>query len=251
MNIIPNRRSPVLPQAKPGHPGSAARNRATGLAFSLLLIWLAPAHADDESLDRIRSAASAAVATQATPTATLSVDSLDPRLRLPACDQAPLADPPQNLRGSTITVAVRCSAPSQWTVHVPVRIRDPRTVLVLARAVQLGELASDAVFLAQERDVAVLPFGYLEDIAVVRGQQFRRAMPAGSTPSPADLSAPSWVKRGQYIQLISRAGAIEVRAEGKALGDGAAGQRIRVENRGSRQVVEGTVSAPGVVEVTL
>ncbi len=223
----------------------------TAVAALLLMPWLAPAQAEDESLDRIRGIAGEVVAAQAAPTAKISADSLDPRLRLPACGEMPMADPPQSLRGSTITVAVHCANPVQWTVHVPVRIRDPRMVLVLARAVQSGEPASDAVFVAQERDVAVLPFGYLEDIAAARGQQFKRAMPAGATPSPADLSAPNWVKRGQSVLLLSRAGAIEVRAEGKALGDGAAGHRIRVENRGSRQVVEGVISAPGVVEIAM
>ncbi|HEY1076032.1 MAG TPA: flagellar basal body P-ring formation chaperone FlgA [Fontimonas sp.] len=217
----------------------------------LLLGWLAPALADDEALERIREAAMAAVAAQAPATAQLSADSLDPRLRLPACAEAPVAEPPASLRGSTVTVAVRCNAPSQWTVHVPVRLRDPRTVYVLTRAVRAGETVDDGLFVAQQRDVALLPFGFLDDLEASRGMQFKRALAAGVTPTPADLAAPNWVKRGQLVQVLSRAGGIEVRAEGKALVDGSAGERIRVENRNSRRIVEGRVSAPGVVEVAM
>ena len=221
------------------------------------VLWLTsvcwPAGAQDlsEPLQRLREIASAAVAAQAAPTASVSADALDPRLRLPACADRPLADPPAAMRGSTITVAVHCTAPSRWTVHVPVRLRDPRPVLTLVRAVQAGELVSDDQFQITERDIALLPFGHLEDLEPIRGQQFRRALPVGATPAPADLVPPHWVKRGQLIQLISRSGGIEVRAEGKALADGAAGHRVRVENRSSRRVVEGVVLAPGVVEVAL
>lgn len=227
-------------------------NRIRHLALLLsLLPGFAAAQAGDEPLDRIREVAVAAVARQTPPTARLSADTLDSRLRLPACAAAPVAEPPATPRGSVASVAVRCDAPVQWTVHVPVRLRDPRPVLVLNRAVRAGETAEASQFSVQERDVATLPFGHVEDSAAIAGQQFKRALAAGTTPAPSDLVAPDWVKRGQAVQLLSRAGAIEVRAEGKALGSGAAGQRIRVENRGSRQVVEGIVSAPGVVEVAL
>ncbi len=205
---------------------------------------------EPESLDRIRTIASAAVSAQASASARVDADTLDPRLRLPACTSAPVADPP-TLRGPVATVAVHCAAPTRWSVHVPVRIRDLRPVLVLRRPVRAGELADDSLFDTQARDIAALPFGHLEDPASVRGRQFRRALPGGAAPVPGDLVAPRWVQRGQTVQLRSRSGGIEVRAEGTALADGAAGHRVRVENRGSRRIVEGTVSAPGVVEVVL
>lgn len=221
------------------------------LVLSLLLPGLAAAQTGDESLDRIRTLAAAAIRAQAAPGAQVAADTLDPRLRLPACATPPSAEAPAAIRGSSVSVAVRCDAPMQWTVHVPVRVRDLRQVLVLSRAVRAGEAVDAKQFSLQERDVTALPFGHLEDPAGIAGQQFRRALPAGSALAPADLAAPDWVKRGQMVQLVSRAGAIEVRAEGKALANGAAGQRVRVENRGSRQVVEGVVRAPGVIEVAL
>lgn len=222
-----------------------------GVLWLLSVSWPAAAQDPNEPLQRLRELAAAAVAAQAAPTASVSADTLDPRLRLPACADSPRADPPAAMRGSTITVAVHCAAPSRWTVHVPVRLRDPRPVLTLVRAVQAGEPVTDDQFQMTERDIALLPFGHLEDMEAIRGQQFRRALPVGATPAPADLVAPRWVKRGQLIQLVSRSGGIEVRAEGKALADGAAGHRVRVENRSSRRVVEGVVRAPGVVEVAL
>ncbi|HEY0973317.1 MAG TPA: flagellar basal body P-ring formation chaperone FlgA [Solimonas sp.] len=220
------------------------------LALSMGLPGPASAQDDTEPLERLRSVARAAVAAQAAPTARIEADALDPRLRLPACAEAPLAQVPAQ-RAATVTVALRCDAPVQWTVHVPVRVRDLRPILVLKQPVRAGEIAGDEHFIVQERDVATLPFGHLDDPDALRGRQFRRALAAGAAPAPADLEAPRWVQRGQPVQIRGRAGGIEVRAEGKALADGAAGHRVRVENRGSRRVVEGVVAAPGVVEVAL
>ncbi len=222
------------------------------LIFVLTLLVSMAAHAQDgdEPLSRIEAAALGAVRAQLAPTASVSAGPLDARLRLPACARPPLADAP-SLRGATATVAVRCAGPAAWSVHVPVRISNLQPVLVLTRAAQRGEAVTADMFVTQRFDVAQLPFGYLGDFKLVDGQQFRRPLAAGAIPTPADLEAPRWIRRGESVQLLGRAGGIEVRADGKALADGAAGGRVRVENRSSRRVVEGTVTAPGVVEVRL
>jgi flagella basal body P-ring formation protein FlgA len=47
--------------------------------------------------------------------------------------------------------------------------------------------------------------------------------------------------------MIARLGNIEVRATGVALGSGDNGARLRVRNADSGKVIDGMVSAPGVV----
>lgn len=222
------------------------------LIFVLTLLASMTAHAQENSepLSRIEAAALGAVRGQLAPTASVTAGPLDPRLRLPACAKPPLADAP-SLRGAAATVAVRCEGPAAWSVHVPVRISNLLPVLVLTRATQRGETVTADMFTTQTFDVAQLPFGYLGDAQAAAGQQFRRPLAAGAIPTPADLEAPRWIRRGESVQLLGRVGGIEVRADGKALADGAAGGRVRVENRSSRRIVEGTVTAPGVVEVRL
>lgn len=202
-----------------------------------------------ESPARIDAVAVAAVAAQLPASAQVSGGSLDPRLRLPACGQAPTADPPA-LRGSQTSVTVRCAQPA-WTVYVPVRISDMRPVVVVSQAVARGErLGADRVVL-QTRDVATLPFGYFAGLDEVAGLEARRSLHAGAVLTPHDAQLPQLVRRGQSVTVVGRSGGIEVRAEGTAMGNAAQGERVRVRNAGSRRVVEGVVTADGVVEVSL
>lgn len=80
------------------------------------------------------------------------------------------------------------------------------------------------------------------------------AEPAWSVYVPVRLSKPApaqarLIRRGELVTLLSRGGAIEVRAQGKALGDGALGDSIQVQNSSSGRVVGGVVRAAGQVEV--
>ena len=202
-----------------------------------------------ESLQRIEGVAIAAVTAQLPASAQVTGGSVDNRLRLPACTEAPVAEPPA-LRGANATVTVRCGDPA-WTVYVPLRISDLRPVVVLARAATRGESVDANLVQMQQRDVAQLPFGYFDSAAGVLGYELRRALTAGSVLTPNDAQPPRLVRRGEMVTLVSRSGGLEVRAGGTAMGDGAQGARVRVRNNSSRRVVEGVVTAAGVVEVRL
>jgi flagella basal body P-ring formation protein FlgA len=229
------------------------------MKFRDLLAWMLPLAAlcaaprlpaaDWQSLESIRARAVAAVQTDARPGVTAVATPLDARLRLPACSGPLTAEIPGS-SAAALSVAVGCASPA-WTLYVPVRVSEPRKVLVLRRAVQRGETVSADLFDLQERDVAGLPQGYLSDPAEALGQRFRRPLAAGSVAGPSDLVPPDWVTRGGPVLLVGRAGGIEVRAEGKALASAGRGARVRVENSRSRRIVEGVVSAPGEVEVRL
>lgn len=220
----------------------------------LALLLLAPAGGvqaqDFESTARIAELAEQAVARNLPPSAEVHAETPDARLRLPACAQRPQAEPGA-ARGASVNVAVRCAQPAPWQVYVGVRVRDPRPVPVLGRAVQRGEVLDPATLQTETRDIAQLPFGYLETPARYVGYEFRRPLAAGQAPGPDDLTPPKWVKRGDTVQLVARGSGIEIRAEGRAMADAVAGARVGVENSRSKRIVEGVVSAPGVVEIRL
>lgn len=117
----------------------------------------------------------------------------------------------------------------------------------MTRAVRCGDSIEAGLLRAETRDVAQLPFGYLTDAKALAEAKFSRPLAAGQPLSPADVAPLRCVRRGDLVTLVGRAASIEVRAVGKALADGVKGSRIRVENSHSRRVVEGTVTAAGVV----
>ena len=57
------------------------------------------------------------------------------------------------------------------------------------------------------------------------------------------------VRRGQIVTLVAGGGPVEIRTTGKALADGAAGERVRVRNERSNRIVEGVVAEDGTVRV--
>lgn len=75
-------------------------------------------------------------------------------------------------------------------------------------------------------------------VAVYRGQPIR----AG------DLGPPTLIRRNELIRLSFRAGPLQLLTEGRALDDGALGERVRVMNLDSRRTVYGEVAGPGLVE---
>lgn len=81
------------------------------------------------------------------------------------------------------------------------------------------------------------------------GLEARRAIYAGRPVTPSDLGPPTLVRRNDIVSMHFSGGRLEIRAEGRALDAGGAGERVRVLNLDSRQSVVARVLAPGRVEI--
>lgn len=178
--------------------------------------------------------------------------SLDPRLRLPAC-ASPLeafANSEANFSARTI-VGVRCSAKAQWTLYVPVSVEVETQVLVLRRGLaRRARIEATDVELQTRRLPGTLT-NFISDAQQLQGHRLKRALPAG-TPLTVDVLAPDViVRRGQKVTLVASTGSFEIRAEGTALSDGAASDRVRVQNANSLKIVEGIVENASTVRVQL
>lgn len=175
---------------------------------------------------------------------------LDPHLQLPRCERS-LEARVQNASGSALTTAIACAAPSTWTVYVVVQVSREAEVLVLNRPLMAGEIVTAGAVSLHRQEIGDLAYGFLGNPQDAIGMATRHAMPAGAVLGTADLAAPRLVKRGQPVTLVSHAGALMVRAEGKALADGAAGEYIAVENLNSRRVVRGRVHSDQEIYIDL
>jgi flagella basal body P-ring formation protein FlgA len=207
-----------------------------------------------ESLPAIRSAAQSYVKSLVPASAgetTVTVGQLDSRLRLARCPAKQLtASLPAGMAlQARSTVGVSCAAPVHWTVYVPVTIESKIEVLVLTHAVNREARLTAADVTVETRRTAGPGNAYLSAPAELNGRTVRRPLAAGTTLS-VDMFAPDLiVRRGQAVTLLSTGGAVEVRATGRAMGDGAAGARIQVQNLGSLRVVEGVVESADLVRV--
>ncbi|HEY4583222.1 MAG TPA: flagellar basal body P-ring formation chaperone FlgA [Lysobacter sp.] len=170
---------------------------------------------------------------------------VDAAVRMPACGQ-PLSAVALGPR----MAEVRCPDPSGWRLTVPARVRREADVVVLTAPVRGGVAIEAAQLAVQRRDVAGGSGVGMADPSQVAGRIARRALPAGAVVTAGDLAdGAGALKRGDPVVIVSRAGGIEVRMGGRALGSAVSGAVVAVENLASRRIVRGRLVADGVVEV--
>ncbi|OYX41637.1 MAG: flagella basal body P-ring formation protein FlgA [Rhodobacterales bacterium 32-67-9] len=92
--------------------------------------------------------------------------------------------------------------------------------------------------------------GTASDPTEAIGLETRVAIYQGRPIRLADLGPPAIVDRNQSVVLSYVAGPLTITAEGRALGRGGVGDRIKVMNVASRTTVTGIVAADGSVRVT-
>jgi len=81
------------------------------------------------------------------------------------------------------------------------------------------------------------------------GRELRRDTAEGDLLRSHDVMPPRLVQRGSLVTMRIETPYITITAQGKAQQDGAVGETVRVLNTQSNRIVEGTVTAPGTVEI--
>ena len=175
---------------------------------------------------------------------------LDPRLQLPRCNA--LLDPylrPGTKASGRIIVGVRCTGPKPWKVYLPVHVAVMENILVTRRSLPRNHQLQPEDVEISSRDVSGLAGGYVSQTNEIVGHRLKHAVARGVIITPALLQIEVVIRRGQSVTLIVHHESLDIRMSGKALMDGAANQRIKVENIGSGRVVEGLVRSAEQVEV--
>jgi flagella basal body P-ring formation protein FlgA len=221
-------------------------------------LWLGCAQAVEGPItdpDLIRKAAARAVLEQldvAKGVADVTVDNLDPRLRLPLCSQALsgfIAGDGQ-VRDHT-AVGVRCEGTAHWTIYAQVSVSCSVPVLIARHPLSQNSAPMAADFDIETRRMPGLYTHYIGDPTLLAGQRLRRAVATGEILTADTLLTAPVIHRGDQITVIAQAGGFEIRASAVALSDGRPDDRIRAQNLSSQRVVEGVVRSAGVIEVVL
>lgn len=180
----------------------------------------------------------------------VEVRPLDNRLRLPRCAE-PLSgviDTSAQLPGS-VSVRIACAEPKPWSIYVRAKVVAQRAVPVLAHALARNTLIAESDLKLIDMPLDSAANGIVYDPAQIIGKELVRPLNAGSTIRVSHLRPPKVVKRGQLVTLVAGAGGLEVKIQGKAMADAAAGERVAVSNLSSGKQVEGTANSDGSVTV--
>jgi len=229
---------------------------AAAALLSLLVLLDQPriGHAETVGARLINEAAESEIRAQAGAAAShlsLTAAPLDPRLRLPACDQPLHAFITDGQVRAQTTLGVRCEGSVRWTIYTSIAVATEAAVLVARYALPRDANLAASDFELVTRRVPGLLDNYLSDSAAVAGQRLKRPVAAGE-PLSVDALAPALlIHRGQQVVLLARSARVEVRMTGVALADARASDHIRVQNLSSQRIVEGTVRPDGIVETPL
>jgi len=238
-----------------------AKKRITlSLTAALLLLSAQTIAADKYSYQKhesIRQAASdfardlASASGQAENT-TISVGSLDRRLRLAKCDQPLQAFKSPNTKNhGRTTVGVRCDGEKSWKLYVSVNIQIIKPVVTLKHSVTRNSILRASDLVLEEKDISSLHRGYYTQIKNLVGKHVKNSLKPGLVISPGHVKNPLAVKKGATVLILADAGGIQVNMKGKAMKSGSLGDWIPVQNLSSKRKIEGRILRPGVIQVTL
>lgn len=118
-------------------------------------------------------------------------------------------------------------------------------IVVPTRTIRAKEIIAPTDLATKEQDIP----GAISSQDVLIGQEARVALYPGRPIRVGDFGPPAIVDRNDLVVLIFDRQPLSITAEGRALGRGAVGDRIRVMNLSSRTTVTGFIRTDGQIEV--
>lgn len=132
-----------------------------------------------------------------------------------------------------LLLALAAAAPALAASVAPVRPIRAQTVIA-ATDVELAQTTAP---------------GAISDVAAVVGLEARVTLYPGRPILPAQVGPPAVVQRNQLVRMTYLRGPLAIQADGRALDRAGVGERVRVMNLASKQIVTGAVVGNGTVEV--
>ncbi|SMC56852.1 flagellar basal body P-ring formation chaperone FlgA [Primorskyibacter flagellatus] len=118
--------------------------------------------------------------------------------------------------------------------------------LIAARTIRAQMLLSAQDLLVSETTIP----GALANLEDAVGQEARVTIYAGRPVRTGDVGPPAIVDRNDIVTLIFEQGGLRITSDGRSLGRGGEGDRIRVMNLSSRTSVFGQIDPQGQVVVS-
>jgi len=122
-------------------------------------------------------------------------------------------------------------------------------VWVLTRSIPKGGALGAGDLSKKPLPPGGLPAGAVEDPSSLIGMRAVRTLQAGGLLRADQFKPEPILRKGQKVEILLEKGGLKIVAPGEALEEGGSGQRIRVLNISSRQVVLAKVEHAGGVRV--
>jgi len=183
---------------------------------------------------------------------TVSVNQIDPRLKLPACDKAltyQLHD--KSLRASNVTIKAQCQGQVQWSFYLTAKVSLEGKVLVASRDLARHETLKASDLQLEFRTINTAAYGSLTAMDSALGKQTKKPIRANELIKSSSLTAPRVIRKGDLVTVTALTGGISVATAGTAMANGKVGEQIRVQNNRTDRVIKARITAAGQVQISL
>jgi flagella basal body P-ring formation protein FlgA len=124
-------------------------------------------------------------------------------------------------------------------------------VAVLMRPAGRGDVLRAGDIVVERRPKATVVAGALATPQQIAGLAARRSLPSGQPLRAADLMKPELVRQHELVTVTYDAPGVSLSMRGKALESGAEGDIVSVSNVQTKRVMQGTVTGPNHVSITV
>ena len=152
---------------------------------------------------------------------------------------------------SMVRASLRCDGETQKSIAVTVDTRIRKEVLVAKRHIRRHAPISEEMLELATRDITAVKGGYFTDFEELVGSRAKRPVGLGAVLSTTHVEPVPVIFRGDEVDLVAASSGIWVSARGVAVQDGSIGSRIRVRNRDSGRILQGTVLDRATVDMGL
>lgn len=178
----------------------------------------------------------------------ITVGRIDPRLALAPCTSMSAASPTGSKLWGRTTIAVRCTAPSTWTIYVPATLGLVAPYLIATRQIAAGQVIAENDISSVSGDVTTLLRGYLTDPRQASGKIASMQISANTPLRPDSFKQVSAIQAGQAVRIRAKGTGFTVTSEGVALTSANMGQPVQARTTAG-QKVNGIAAETGMIEV--
>lgn len=161
---------------------------------------------------------------------TATLGTLDARLKPAPCHAAEPFLPRGTPSWGRTRVGLRCTrGAAGWTLYLPVQVQVQAPALSVRSPLPAGSVLSQADLTTVLVDWSARAQPPLTLPAQALGRTLARAASPGSALHEADLQTRRWFAAGDTVKVLAAGPGFAVATEGRALGEGREGQRVRVQ----------------------
>lgn len=177
----------------------------------------------------------------------LNVRKLDPRQKIPSCNQ--YAYEALNFSHDVSNFSVKVTCPhNDWFTFVSVSMVKLQSVVVATTSVSPGQLLSSQSLTVKQIDVTRLRSSTFLQPEQIIGARAKKRMRQGSVITTNMLC---FVCKGDRVTITASMNGLSIKATGMALEDGNLGDSIKIENTTTDKVIIAKVLKQGEVRVLI